>query len=49
MAGHAVGPYRVADYGVGPDCEGLSGGEERLRLAVGKRDVHHHAQSPLHG
>jgi hypothetical protein len=48
MADHAIGPYRLADDGVGPDCEALAGGEERLRLAVGKCDAHHRTHSRPH-
>ena len=48
MAGQAVGPYRVADHGVGPDGEGLAGGEERVGFAVGKCDVDHRTQSRPH-
>jgi hypothetical protein len=45
MAGYAVGSDRLADDGVGPDGEALAGGEERLRLAVGKCDAHHSMHS----
>ncbi len=37
----ALGLYCVADYAVGPYREALSGGEKRLRLAVGQCDGHH--------
>lgn len=37
----AMGFYYVADHSVGPYCEALSWGAERLGFAVGKRGTYH--------